>query len=347
MARKPIAGDEKRLNIKPLISSAQKVLILGHHNADPDAVCSMIAFRNMLLNINHEAICTLACDDVSRLSKQILGIFAPDVEILEHVEGEYDLVVVLDSNSRLQLGSQFGEYLDNPSRVVVIDHHAENPDIGEISSHVLVDSTTSSTCELLIHLFDELKIKPDEPTANLLLCGILFDTRRFFYAKRSTLTAAIHLIDSGADYQACISSLVIRPSRSERIARLKAAGRLVVHNIDKWVIVTAKIGAFEASSCRGLIELGADVAIVGGKPSSDIVRISSRSTKEFYESTGIKLGADVMSKLGEIIGGTGGGHPNAAGANGRKNRKEALLKSVELIKTAIMNQQHEETMKSN
>ena len=347
MVRETISGDEKRLNIQPLISHAQKVLILGHHNADPDAVCSMIAFRNLLMDINPEAVCTLACDDVSRLSKQILNLFAPDVEILEQVEGKYDLVVVLDSNSRLQVGSKFEQYLDDPSRVIVIDHHAENPDIGEISSHVIVDSTTSSTCELLTQLFEELNVKITELTANLLLCGILFDTRRFFYAQKSTLSIAIRLIDAGADYQACINSLVIRPDRSERIARLKAAGRLVVHTIDKWVIVTAKIGAFEASSCRGLIELGADVAIVGGKPSADVVRISSRSTREFYESTGISLGADVMSPIGEIIGGTGGGHPNAAGANGRKNRKEALLKSVELIKTALMHQKIEETKKSN
>ncbi|MHA1929345.1 MAG: DHH family phosphoesterase [Candidatus Thorarchaeota archaeon] len=335
------------MNIRPLIANAQKVLILGHHNADPDAVCSMIAFRNLLVDINPEAICTLACDDVSRLSKQILHIFAPDIEILEHVEGEYDLVVVLDTNSRLQLGPQFGQYLDNPSQVIVIDHHAENPDVGEIASHALVDSATSSTCEMLTQLFEELDVKIKEITANLLLCGILFDTRRFFYAKKSTLSAAIRLIENGADYQSCINSLIIRPDRSERIARLKAAGRLVVHTIDKWVIVTAKIGAFEASSCRGLVDLGADVAIVGGKPSADVVRISSRSTKEFYESTGVRLGADVMSLLGDIIGGTGGGHPNAAGANGRKNRKEALLKSVELIRTAIMSQKKEETKKSN
>lgn len=347
MVRETISGDEKRLNIQPLILRAQKVLILGHHNADPDAVCSMIAFRYLLMKKNPKADCTLACDDVSRLSKQILDLFAPDIEIQEQVEGEYDLIVVLDSNSRLQVGPKFERYLDNPTRVVVIDHHAENPDVGEISSHVLVDSTTSSTCELLTQLFEELGVKTNELTANLLLCGILFDTRRFFYADKNTLSAAIRLIDNGADYQACINSLVIRPNRSERIARLKAAGRLVVHTIDKWVIVTAKVGAFEASSCRGLIELGADVAIVGGKPSADVVRISSRSTREFYESTGVNLGADVMSSLGEIIEGTGGGHPNAAGANGRKNRKGALLKSVELIKIAIMRQKIEKDEKSN
>ena len=54
-----------------------------------------------------------------------------------------------------------------------------------------------------------------------------------------------------------------------------------------------------------------------------------------------------MSPIGDIIGSTGGGHPNAAGANGRKNRKEALLKSVELIKTALTHQKIEETKQSN
>ncbi|MFW9932966.1 MAG: DHH family phosphoesterase, partial [Candidatus Thorarchaeota archaeon] len=125
------------------------------------------------------------------------------------------------------------------------------------------------------------------------------------------------------------------PDRSERIARLKAASRLLVHTIGDWVIVTAKIGAYEASACRGLIDLGADVAIVGGKPAKDVVRISARSTNEFYQETGINLGTDIMEPLGELIDGKGGGHPNAAGANGTRNRKKALLQSVELIRKIL------------
>ena len=86
-----------------------------------------------------------------------------------------------------------------------------------------------------------------------------------------------------------------------------------------------------------MIELGADVAIIGGTPKKDTVRLSSRSTRAFYENTGINLGTDVMDPIGVLIDGEGGGHANAAGANGKKNLDEALEKSLEIIRNKIEN----------
>ena len=184
-------------------------------------------------------------------------------------------------------------------------------------------------------MFEELDQPIDSDTANLLLTGMLFDTRRFFYADSNTLTAAIRLIAAGADYDECVRSLLIRPDRSERIARLKAAGRVKVHLVGDWIVAVSKINAFEASACRGLIELGADVSIVGGIPKKDTVRLSSRSTRAFSENTGINLGTDVMVHIGALIDGEGGGHANAAGANGKKNLEEALEKSLEIIRDKV------------
>jgi len=324
-----------RVDIRALLTSGENILILGHHNADPDAICSMIAFHRLYTSINPDGKVTLACDDVSRLSKQVLVSFAPDLQIHEHLEDNFDLIVVLDTNSSLQLGNDFGKYVSDPSKVLIIDHHEINPEVYEIAEHTLLNSDASSTCEVLADLFSELGVAMNSNTANLLLTGMIFDTRRFYYVGPSTLQAALTMLESGADYDACIQSLTIKADRSERIARLKAASRLNIHTIDDWVIVTAKIGAYEASACRGIIDLGADVAIVGGKPSKDVVRISARSTQEFYKETGINLGKDIMEPLGEIIDGKGGGHPNAAGANGTRNRKQALEKSVELIKKIL------------
>jgi nanoRNase/pAp phosphatase (c-di-AMP/oligoRNAs hydrolase) len=178
-----------------------------------------------------------------------------------------------------------------------------------------------------------IDIEPE--IANLLLTGILFDTRRFFYTDSQTFQIGLKLLNSGADYERCIKSLQIRPNRSERIARLKAASKARLHLIDDWVITTSTINAFEASACRALLEMGADVAIIGGRPGKDKVRLSSRSSREFYDETGINLGTDVMEPLGELIDGKGGGHANAAGANGTKNLNAALDKAVELIRVAV------------
>ncbi len=329
------------MNLLELLNDKNNILVLGHHNADPDAACSMIAFSELYGVINPNGKFTLACDDVSRLAKQVLENLAPETEILETLDKQFDFVVVLDTNSELQLGEKFEDFVSDPSKVLVIDHHEENPEISSFASHTIVLSDRSSTCEVLTALHKEYNIPISEPSANLLLTGMLFDTRRFFYADKRTLEIAARLIEAGADYTRCIRSLVIRPDRSERIARLKAAGRLEVHIIDDWIIVTAKIGAYEASACRGLIDLGADVAVVGGKPSKEIVRISARSTQEFSEQTGVNLGKDIMEPIGELIDGKGGGHSNAAGANGKRNRKKALARSVELIREAIKKNQDE------
>ncbi|MGY5876057.1 MAG: DHH family phosphoesterase [Candidatus Thorarchaeota archaeon] len=323
------------MNIKPLLTSAKSLLILGHHNADPDAVCSMIAFMDLYHSINPEGSATLACDDVSKVAVQVVNTFYPSADIQEDIQIDHDLIVLLDTNSKYQLGPKLERILVHPSKTLVIDHHEENPDVGQIAEHLIVRSDRSSTCEIMVNLYRDLDIPISGTVANLLLTGMIFDTRRFFYADRDTLRAAIQLIDSGGEYDRCVQSLIVRPDRSERIARLKAAGRLRVHDIDGWVVVTSKIGAYEASACRGIIELGADVAIIGGSPSKDVVRLSSRSTRHFFKTTGVNLGSDVMEHLGEVIGGEGGGHPNAAGANGTKNKDQALDRAVMLIRDAI------------
>jgi len=328
------------MNLRALLSESSRPLILGHQNADPDAVCAMMAFAKMYRIINPNGTPTLIANDLSRLSNQVLDTFVSGEPILE-VEGiAGDLVILIDTNSVFQLGPKFQKIPQDPSRTIVIDHHEINPETEVLSDHRMVRSDRSSTCEIMADLFNQYSIPIDPTTANLLLTGIIFDTRRFYFADVLTLQTAINLIEYGADYEQCIRALLMRPDRSERIARLKAAGRVKIHSIEDWIIVTSKIGAFEASVCRALLDMGADVAIVGGSPSKEIVRISSRSTREFYTSTAINLGKDVMEPLGSIIGGEGGGHANAAGANGTKGLDEAIVKSIELIRK-IIEKEHE------
>ncbi|MFX0053972.1 MAG: bifunctional oligoribonuclease/PAP phosphatase NrnA [Promethearchaeota archaeon] len=323
------------MRFRSLLAESSNPLILGHQNADPDAVCSMVAVRNLYLAIRPDGNVTLVCDDVSRLSNQVLSRFSLDVPFFDYSEGPHDLVILLDTNSEFQLGPRVRTLLTDPSRTLAIDHHEENPELSSIAMHQIVDSNASSTCELVIGLYDDLGIPLSPSVANLLLAGMIFDTRRFFHSGRESFQLAMKLMDAGADYDLCVRALVIKPDRSERIARLKAAGRLQIHDMGGWIVAVSKIGAYEASACRALIEIGADVAIVAGKTSKGVVRFSSRSSRQFSSETGVNLGTDVMEPIGSIIGGEGGGHVNAAGANGTKNRSKGLVKALELLRLAI------------
>ena len=327
------------MNVGDLLRQSDSILIMGHHNADPDALCAMIAMRELYHHLRPDGTVTLACEDISKLAVKVVTAFGPLPPVEESIssitDAHFDLVVIVDTNSAFQLGEALRGALTSPSRTLVIDHHELGPDVESLAEHRIVESERSSTCELVVRLFRELDVPLSPYVSNLLLCGILYDTRRFYYADVDTLQTAIALIRSGADYLACLRSLVTQPDRSERIARLKAASRLKLHLIGDWIVVTSRVSAFEASACRSLLDLGADVAIVGGTPSKGVVRLSARSTSEFYRSTGINLGRDVMEPLGEVIGGEGGGHPNAAGANGCRNRDRALRMAVDLIRQAI------------
>lgn len=321
--------------LKDLLARSNRLLVLGHQNADPDAVCSMIAFRSLYQYINPNGNVDMAADDVSRLASQVLDTFSQGWSISDTAADEYDLCVLLDTNSAFQLGEKLQTVPYPPENTLVVDHHEHNPEIDDLALHTVVQPDRSSTCEIVANLFDELDVPMTPATANLLLAGLLFDTRRFFYADPGTFKVALDLIDAGADYKACVHSLVIRPDRSERIARLTAASRLKIHLMGDWIVVTSRVRAFEASACRAILDLGADVAIVGGKPTKSLVRLSARSTREFSEATGLNLGTDVMEPLGSLIDGSGGGHANAAGANGTRNLSEALDKSVDLIRNVL------------
>ncbi|MFX1559629.1 MAG: bifunctional oligoribonuclease/PAP phosphatase NrnA [Promethearchaeota archaeon] len=323
------------MSLEQLLKDSKNPLILGHQNADPDAVCAMIAFARLYMTLNPDGSPQLAADDVSRLSNQILHIFEPEIEILSTPESAHDLLILLDTNSRFQLGESLQHIPDNPSKTIIIDHHETNPEIDLFADHQILHEDMSSTCEIMANLYSDFDVQIDANTANLLLTGIIFDTRRFFYANLDTLSTAMKLVESGADYEKCVRSLLVKPDRSERIARLKAASRVKVHLIGDWIVATSKINAFEASACRSLIEMGADVAIVAGNPSKDVVRFSSRSTRDFFEKTGVSLGSDVMEPIGQLIEGEGGGHANAAGANGKKHLEKAIAYSVELIRRAV------------
>ncbi len=315
-----------------LLQDAKNILILGHQNADPDAVSSMLAFSRLYGQLNPQGRSLLAASDVSRIASQVARTFLPEFTVHSRVQDKFDLMVILDTNTRVQLGPELADIQIDPRRTIVIDHHEENEEVRALAAHRVIFSDRSSTCEIVAQLFDSLGVQIDSTTASLLLAGILFDTRRFLYGDRETLAASLRLVDAGADYQRCLASLVVQPDRSERIARLKAAQRAKIHSIGEWLIVTSKVSAYEASACRSLIDLGADVAIVGGCPTRNVVRISSRCTNDFQTKTGINMGRDVMEPLGPLIDGAGGGHLNAAGANGRKNLDRAIKEAVELIR---------------
>jgi phosphoesterase RecJ-like protein len=113
---------------------------------------------------------------------------------------------------------------------------------------------------------------------------------------------------------------------SERISQLRGAQRLKYWKVGEYIVASSQGSAFEASVCKALISLGADVAFVGSQR-GDNFRVSARATQEMVR-VGIHLGR-LLGGVGSETSNGGGGHPGAAGITGTGDVEAILNISVE------------------
>ena len=316
---------------------AKLVVLLCHHNADPDAICSAYAFQSLLKQLMPKIEVEIgAAYGISRLSKHLLQYVPIDVRDQPRIE-KADAIVLLDTNTIQQLDNLAEKVKTAKSPIIVIDHHATHPETEQLATLCVTNEDASSTCEIVYNFYKQANIKPNQTEAKALFLGIAFDTRHFILANSSTLKNIAELIDSGLNVQETLPLLSLPMDLSERVARLKASRRVKLFKMKEWIIALSHVSAYQASAARALIDLGADVAAVAGQKNEKL-EVSLRGTREFHKQTGIHLGKDIAKPLGEYIHGMGGGHATAAGANGAEDIEVALKRCLFLLKEKLVSQ---------
>lgn len=317
-------------------SNAHFVVLLCHHNADPDAICSAYALAGLLKRLRPNTEFEIgAAQGISRLSKHILDYLPIAVKMQPSVE-KADVIMLLDTNTIQQLDNLAEKVQISRAPLIVIDHHAAHPETERQAKLCLTNEEASSTCEIIYSLFKETGVKANENEAKALFLGITFDTRHFILANSSTLKTVAELIDVGVNAQQALAMLSLPMDFSERVARLKACRRVKLFKIGNWIIAFSHVSAYQASAARSMIEMGAHVAAVAGQKNENI-EISLRCAREFYEETGIHLGKDIAKPLGEYLHGMGGGHSTAAGVNGVGDVETGLKRCLRLLKERLAN----------
>ncbi|MEM2342300.1 MAG: DHH family phosphoesterase [Candidatus Bathyarchaeia archaeon] len=314
---------------------ARFALILCHQNADPDAICSSYALSKLLKYFKPEIEIQVASpESVSKVSKAILERLPMDVINDEPDFNRADIIFMIDTNTI----QQFGEWSENirniSSPIIVIDHHAPHPETKKIATLYICREELSSTCEIVYSLFREANLKPPKDAAEALFLGIAFDTKHFILADGSTFKTIADLVDLGVKPQEILQILTAPMDLSERIARLKACGRMRLMRIYGWIVVFSHVGSFQSSAARALIDVGANLAIVGSQERNEI-SISMRSDNEFYNKTGIHLGRDLANPLGEFLNGMGGGHSTSAGVNGTGDLETAFKYAIKILREKL------------
>jgi len=314
--------------------NARHVVLLCHHNADPDAICSAFAFSKLLERLRPGlSVEVAAAQGPSRLSKFLLNSLPAKLTPEPRID-EADFIVLLDTNTVQQLDQWAERVRASKAPLVVIDHHAGHPETEKMAALCVCDENASSTCEIIYRLFKEAGVELTQTEAKALFLGIAFDTRHFILASSATLKTVADLIDVGVKAEEALALLALPMDSSERIARLKASKRAKLLRINDWVVALSHVSAFQASAARALISLGAHVAIVVGQRDEKI-QVSMRASRDFHEKTGVHLGRDVAKPLGDYLRGMGGGHSVSAGVNGVGDIEASLKRCVKLLRERL------------
>ena len=316
--------------------NARFVLLLCHHNADPDAIGAAFAFSSLLERLRPRMrIEIAAAEGPSRLSKHLLTVLPFKLSSNPQIENA-DAIILLDTNTIQQLNNWAERVKTSKAPIIVIDHHASHPETEKLATLSVSDENASSTCEIVCRFFMDMNVRFTEAEAKALFLGIAFDTRHFILANSTTLKIVADLIDAGVNAREALALLSLPMEASERIARLKASRRVRLVKMGKWLVAFSHVGAFQASAARALISLGAHVAIVAGQRNEKL-KISMRASQEFYRATNFHLGRDLAKPLGEHLRGMGGGHAVSAGANGVGEWEACFKRCVRLLKENLKN----------
>ena len=335
-------------NIKEFVNKLEttpihNAVITTHRNADPDAIASAYTLSKLIEKVKANVkVYIILPEGLSALSKRLIEYLNVDIKTLspKDVDSEFwesvDTIFIVDTCSLEQLGPLKHVVMEKYGKlkVFIVDHHFAHKNLTKLAYTTLILSDARSTTEIIFTLYESLGLEITETIANLMLAGIVYDTRHFILARPETFNIVASLIRYGAKYATVLKALQTKMEIPERIARLKAAQRMQIYRINEWIIVVTHVGAYEASAARALLDLGADVAFVASEDKGE-VRVSARAKEEFYKGTGVHLGKDIMKPLGEFLQGGGGGHETAAAASGRGSAELALIKCIELLKNHL------------
>ena len=186
-----------------LINNSGNVLLTAHTKPDGDACGCVVAISNVLESMGKKtkAIMLSSMPEwYDFLFSEKLPVLGEDIDLNQLTDGsfgEFDLIIIVDTNSLSQL-PKFDQYLkqiDKP--VLIFDHHATADGLGNVE---LVDSSAAATGLIVYDLIKYADWRITETIAEALFVTVATDTGWFQFSNTDSRVhrACSELIDAGA-----------------------------------------------------------------------------------------------------------------------------------------------------
>lgn len=289
-------------NILEEIKKAKTIAILTHETPDGDAIGSSLAMYHALKSLGKEP--DVIIPEYSKVYE-----FLPGTENIKEKGNDesYDLAIALDCADLKRLNG-WSNYFEDAKVTISIDHHSMNPMFADFN---YVDPTAPATCQILMIVFEYMKIDITKDIGTALLTGIITDTGGFKYpgVTAETFEFAAWLLNSGVNVSSIYKKVLQIKSKAnfdltkiamDRLEFLKDGKVTFTYiNMEDEKKCNATQGAHE-----GIVEMGRDIE---GVEVAIFLRESEKGFKASLRSNEYVNVADVCLMFG------GGGHVRASG----------------------------------
>lgn len=324
--------------LKALLGSPNRFIVLAHKSPDGDAVGSAAGFYKFLLNLSCKARVVLP-----DLPSNTLLPFMADTDCLyfsEHPNEvralfeESTVLICLDFNAPSRVGDMHALIEGFSGVKVMIDHHPEPEPFADL---MISDVTNSSTCQLIYECIEYMGLTHaiDQHVARALYLGIMTDTGSFRFPSVNAKTHHIlaELISTGIPHWQIHQDVY----DNNRIDQLQLRGyaiseKLVLLNKDKNPIPAGYISLTKEELSRFNYKTGDTEGLVNVILSLEGIKVGVLMQEK---SDGIKM--SFRSKDGVFVNElakqhfNGGGHKYAAGGISFDSMEVTLSRLLSLM----------------
>jgi phosphoesterase RecJ-like protein len=324
-------------DVKSLLQTPKKVVIVPHVNPDGDAVGSSLGLYHYLTQKGHN-VSVIVPNDYPEFLKWIPGTstiiqFDTQTEIAQQKLDNAEVLFTLDFNALHRSGTMQTTLEENNTPKIMIDHHQQPQDY---AAYTYSDVDMCSTSEMIYHFMDQMDdlelMNSDIGTA--LYTGIMTDTASFRFPKTTSTTHRVvaHFIEVGVNHSD-IHNKVYDANRFERIKLVGVALnnlKIIEHLNTAYITLSQREldeFRYQKGDTEGLVNYGLSIkgvkfaAIFIENKNEGIIKISLRSKGNF----------DVNQLAREHF--YGGGHQNAAGGKSKLSLNETVEKFESLVQT--------------
>ncbi|HEL9644030.1 TPA: bifunctional oligoribonuclease/PAP phosphatase NrnA [Streptococcus suis] len=298
------------------IKEVDRIIIHRHQRPDPDAIGSQLGLKKLLqLNFPEKTILATGFEEPTL---SWLG----QMDTVADSDYPASLVIVTDTANTERIDD---DRYANGNFLIKIDHHPNDDAYGDM---LWVDTSSSSTSEMIALFARELDLTVDAEIARLLYAGIVGDTGRFLYP--STTTRTFELASYLRQFDFDFSSLSRQMDAMDyKVAKLMG---YVYDNLEvdengaaRVVLTQETLKAYDVTDAE-------TASVVSAPGRIDAVQSWGIFVEQVDGSYRVRLRSKsaIINEIAKRYG--GGGHPLASGANSYSlEENEAIYKEIQQV----------------